>query len=122
MWPESVEGQYATVGVALQCPPMEIVEVVILPESVECDLPVGAYGMNVRIAVRLPVVEVQHGQLVRETWPQVGVDVDRAPGPQAADDEAVSLGNRQFHQPLVVAAQAFEGARHRDSDKSTPTW
>ena len=96
---------------------MQMVEVVVLAEGVERDLPVGGDRVDVRLAERLPVGEVEHRQLVGEAGPEVRVDVDRRPGPQAADDEAVALGDRQLDQALVLPAHAVERVGDGDADQ-----
>jgi hypothetical protein len=109
---EGVEGQHPAVGVVLERVPVQVVEVVVLPEGVEGDLPVGVDLVDVGIGVRRPVGEVEHGQLGRQLGPQVLVDVDRRPGAEAPDHQPVALGHRQLDQALLLPAQLGEGVGH----------
>ena len=97
---------------------VQVVEVVVLPEGVEGDLPVGADRVHVGLAVGLPVGEVEHGQLVGQPGAEVGVDVDGRPGPQAADDQAVALGDGELDQALVLAVHPLEALGHRHADEA----
>jgi hypothetical protein len=88
------------------------VEVVVLPERVERDLPVGVDPVDVGIGVRLPRGEVEHGQLGRQVRPEELVDVDRRPGAEAPDHQPVALGHGQLDQALLLPAQLGEGVGH----------
>ncbi len=89
---------------------------VVLPEGVQRHLPVGPDAMDVRLAVWLPVGEVQRAQLVGQPGSEILVHVDRCTGAEAADDESEAFGHRQLDEALVLAAHALEarGRRHTD--------
>ena len=91
---ERVEGEHAAVRRTGERVAVQVVEVVVLAEGVEGDLPVGGDRVHVGLAEGLPVGEVEHAPTRRRGRAEVVVDVDRRAGPQAADDEAVALRHR----------------------------
>jgi hypothetical protein len=86
------------------------------PQLVD-DLPVGPHVVDVGVAVRRPVGEVQQGQLLGQPGAEVLVDVDRLAGAQAADDQPVALGDRQLDQALARAVHALERRGGGDADQ-----
>jgi hypothetical protein len=79
------------VGIGLERGPVEVVEVVVLAEGVEGDLPVGPHPVDVGLAIGSPRGEVEHGHLLGQVGAEVLVDVERllvipcTSGPEVAD-------------------------------------